>query len=245
MDYKIVIPSYDRLSKLQARTLSLLSKHNIDFDKVYIFAHPWSYEEYYDLKDKYPKIHIVESLCGIMHSRNYINNYFPEGTRIVEIDDDVEDLVDLRNDCSLQNLDEFISESFNMCGNGIWGVSALPNKFFSSMKDKFGLQSIVATFCGYVLNKNIKLTLDLMEDYQRVIQYHLLGKNIFKRGWVGIRTKYWSNVGGIQTEMDFEKRMQLQNYCADLLKEMYPDLVFQRKRKSGLKDIRFKKIKYN
>ena len=245
MDYKIVIPSYDRLVQLQGRTLSLLARHNINFDKVYIFAHPWCYEEYYNLKNKYPTIHIVESKGGIMNSRNYINNYFSAGTRIVEIDDDVEDLLNLKNDCPLEDLDEFITESFEMCGNGIWGVCALTNKFFSNMNDKFGLQSIVATFCGYVLNKNIKLTLDVMEDYERVIQYYLLGKNIFKRSWVGIKTKYWKNKGGIQTQLDYDKRLMMQNYCSDELKAKYPDLVFQRTRKSGLKDIRFKKIKYN
>ena len=105
MDYKIVIPSYDRLVQLQGRTLSLLARHNINFDKVYIFAHPWCYEEYYDLKNKYPTIHIVESKGGIMNSRNYINDYFSAGTRIVEIDDDVEDLLNLKNDCPLEDLD--------------------------------------------------------------------------------------------------------------------------------------------
>jgi len=92
----------------------------------------------------------------------------------------------------------------------------------------------VATFHGYTLDKSIKLTLDLMEDYEKVIKYYITGNCILKRGWVGIKTKYWTLKGGLQTEYDREKRLQLQNYCAEEFFDRYPNLVFLRKRKSGL-----------
>jgi len=242
MNYKIVIPSYNRLYPLIVKTLDFLFRHNIDHSKIYIFVHPFSYDEYVEvLKPKYPNLNIVESKCGIKNSRNYINDYFNEGDKIVEIDDDVEALLDLREDKPLENLNEFIEESFSMCGNGIWGVSALTNKFFATLNDKFGLRSIVATFCGYVLDKSIKLTLDVMEDHQRTILYYLNDKTILKRGWVGIKTKYWTLSGGLQTEYDREKRLQLQNFCAQEIANTYPHLVYQRTRKNGLKDLRFKR----
>ena len=227
MTYKIVIPSYNRLSQLIARTLDFLFRHNIDHSKIYIFVHPFSFDEYKEVFDyKYPNINIIESKGGIKNSRNYINHYFNDG--------------DKRQDKPLENLKEFIEESFSMC-NGIWGVSALTNKFFATMHDKYGLRSIVATFCGYVLDKSIKLTLDLMEDYEKVIKYYLKEKSILKRGWVGIKTKFWTLEGGLQTEYDREKRKMLQNYCSDELATTYPNLVFQRTRKNGLKDIRFRR----
>ena len=242
MNYKIVVPSYNRLSKLQARTLDFLFRHNIEHSKIYIFAHPLSFDEYKEvLKSKYPNINVIESKGGIKNSRNYINHYFNDGDKIIEIDDDVEDLIDLREDKPLENLHEFIEESFSMCGNGIWGVSALTNKFFATMQDKYGLRSIVATFHGYTLDKSIKLTLDLMEDYQKVILYYLKEKSILKRGWVGIKTKFWTLEGGLQTDLDREKRLQLQNYCSDELATSYPHLVYQRTRKNNLKDIRFRR----
>jgi len=240
MTYKIVIPSYNRFSTILGRTLKFLLSHNIDMNKVYIFAHPSSYDQYKIIEDKIKGVKVIESKGGIMNSRNYITEYFEEGTKIVSIDDDIEDLIDLRKDKPLENLHEFIEESFNMC-NGLWGVSALTNKFFATMHDKYGLRSIVATFCGYVLDKSIKLTLDLMEDHQRTILYYLNNKSILKRGWVGIKTKYWKLEGGLQTDLDREKRLQLQNFCSNELATSYPHLVFQRKRKSGLLDIRFKK----
>lgn len=242
MNYKIAIPSYNRVSQLQHRTLNFLFKHNIPKHKIYIFVHPESYEEYLNvLAPKYPEINILVSKYGIKNSRNYINSFFNHGEKIVEIDDDIEDLIDLRQDKPIENLNEFIEESFSMCGNGIWGVSALTNKFFATMQDKFGLRSIVGTFHGYTLDKSIKLTLDLMEDYQKVIKYYLNDKTILKRGWVGIKTKYWKNRGGIQTDLDYEKRLQMQNYCAQELLSTYPNLVFKRTRKNNLIDIRFKR----
>jgi len=51
---------------------------------------------------------------GIKNSRNYINDYFNEGDKIVEIDYDIEDLINLREDKTLENLDDFIEESFSM-----------------------------------------------------------------------------------------------------------------------------------
>jgi len=241
MDYKIVIPSYNRFSTILGRTLKFLLSHNIDMNKVHIFAHPFSYDEYKVIEEKIEGVKVIESKGGIMNSRNYITEYFDEGTNIVSIDDDVDELIDLNTNQPIQNLDGFIKESFNMCGNGIFGVCALTNKFYSNMKDKFGLQSIVATFCGFVNYKSIVLTLDVCEDHERVIKYYQSNKTVLKRSWVGIKTKYWTNKGGIQTELDILKRIQLQNYCANELKSRYPDYVFHRKRKNGLIDIRFKR----
>jgi hypothetical protein len=241
MDYVITIPSYNRFSTILGRTLKFLLSHNIDMNKVYIFAHPFSYDEYKVIEEKIEGVKVIESKGGIMNSRNYITEYFDEKTNIVSIDDDVDELIDLNTNQPIHDLDGFIKESFNMCGNGIFGVCALTNKFYSNMKDKFGLQSIVATFCGFVNYKSIVLTLDLMEDYEKVIKYYQSNKTILKRSWVGIKTKYWTNKGGIQTELDCLKRIQLQNYCANELKSRYPDYVFHRKRKNGLIDIRFRR----
>ena len=242
MDYKIVIPSYNRLSQLIVRTLDFLFRHNIEHSKIYIFAHPLSFDEYKEFFDsKYPNINVILSKSGIMNSRNYITEYFDEGTNIVSIDDDVDELIDLNTNQPIQNLDGFIKESFNMCGNGIFGICALNNKFYSNMKDKFGLQSIVATFCGFVNYKSIVLTLDVCEDHERVIKYYNANKTILKRSWIGIKTKYWTNKGGIQTDLDREKRLQLQNFCAQEIANTYPHLVYTRTRKNTLIDIRFRR----
>jgi len=46
VDYKIVITSYNIIQQVEYRTLNFLFKHNINQWKIYIFAHPFSYDEY-------------------------------------------------------------------------------------------------------------------------------------------------------------------------------------------------------
>tara|TARA_R110001592_G_scaffold102967_1_gene290220 strand:+ start:553 stop:1281 length:729 start_codon:yes stop_codon:yes gene_type:complete len=242
MTYFIAIPSYNRLQILQNKTLAFLRKHNIDESKIFLFVHPDSYQDYLLLKDNYPDIHIIESRAGIKNSRNFITKFFNNGQRIVSIDDDVKDLINLNTNQPILDLKDFIDDSFNMTKDGIWGVSALDNAFFSTCRDKFGLSSIVSTFCGYTNIKSIHLELDVMEDFERVIKFHNLGRTILKRGWVGIKTTYWTTRGGLQSILNKDERIDKQNYSAEILLGLYPDLCYIRTRKSGLKDIRFKKI---
>ena len=53
MNYKIVIPSYNRLKTLQNKTLAFLFRNNIPHDKIYIFVHPDSYQDYLILQSEY------------------------------------------------------------------------------------------------------------------------------------------------------------------------------------------------
>lgn len=242
MNYKIVIPSYNRLKILQKKTLAFLLKNNIPQEIIYIFVHPDSYDEYRILNTEY-NINIIKSLAGIRDSRNFITEYFDEGQPIVSIDDDIVDLIDFRTDQPLENLNDFIEETFEMSHGGLWGLSATSNKFFSTRRDKLGLQSIIGSFCGYMNTKNYKLQLKVMEDYERVIYYYINKKIILKRGWVGIKTKYWTTAGGIQSNFSKEERITIQNEAATWLLKTYPLLVYTRTRKNGLIDIRFKTIK--
>jgi len=242
MNYKIVIPSYNRLNTLQNKTLRFLFRNNIPDNKIYIFVHPDSYEDYLILESEY-NINIIKSVEGIRDSRNYITDYFPEGQKLISIDDDISDLIDFRTNQSLQNLNDFIEESFEMVQGGLWGLSATDNRFFSRLKDKVGLQSIIGSFCGFTNTKQYKLKLKVMEDYERVIYYYNDKRLILKRSFIGIRTKYWTTAGGIQSNYSKDERITIQNEAADYLLNNYPQLVYIRTRKNGLKDIRFRILK--
>lgn len=242
MDYKIVIPSYNRLETIQSKTLNFLFRHKVDETRIYIFVHPDCYDDYKNVLELYlPNINIIKSKPGIKNSRNFITSYFDTGTKIVSIDDDVSDIIDLKLKKPIENLHEFIEESFTLCPKGIWGLWATLNDYYSNHQDRYTLQTIVGTFCGYTNYKKIKLTLPVMEDYERVILFYLENRTILKRKRYAIKTVYWKEPGGIQTHYTFTERMKIQNEAADELLSRYPYLCFQQTRKSGLKDIRFKK----
>ena len=242
MHFKIVIPSYNRLKTLQNKTLAFLFRNNIPHNKIYIFVHPDCYCDYLILESEY-NINIIKSVEGIRDSRNFITDYFPEGEKLLSMDDDISDLIDFRTNQSIEHLNDFIEESFEMVQGGLWGLSATDNRFFSRLNDKVGLQSIIGSFCGFTNRKQYKLTLKVMEDYERVIYYYNDNRIILKRSFIGIKTKYWTTAGGIQSNYSKDERITIQNEAADYLLKTYPQLVYIRTRKNGLKDIRFRILK--
>ena len=253
---KIAIPSHHRVEQLKKKTLKLLLKHGFSEDDIYIFVAPECYEMYVnEFKN------VILSRDSICAKRNHIIEYFPEGERIVEMDDDVEDILHTKKDeknYPVENLKDFYEENFNMlrgevpqkwngdAPKGLWGMNANTNQYFATGEDKHKIQlcSICNTTLGYFNHKDIKLTVPEKEDFERVIQYYLAGIPILKRCGYGIKTKYWNNKGGLEKQYDMDERKRKQRQSADILKERYPELVYQRERKNGIVDIRFR-IKNN
>ncbi len=241
---KIVIPSHKRFNMIQLYTLALLEKHNIDFDNVYIFVSPESYSEYLKLLPKYPCISIIKGGSTILQQRNRIINHFNNGERIVEMDDDIEDIMNTHKEhpvSSVADLQKLFTDSFQMIGKkGLWGLNSNTNSFFADGKDKFGLYSIINSCCGYINDKSVVLSVKEKEDFERTLIHFEKGHKILKRCGYGIKTKYWTNKGGIQSVYDFEKRKEIQKQSAYQLLSKYPKYCYLRERKNGITDIRFK-----
>ena len=72
-----------------------------------------------------------------------------------------------------------------------------------------------------------------MEDYERVIYHYNDNRRILKRSFIGIKTKYWTMKGGIQSNYSKDDRITIQNEAADYLLKTYPQLVYIRTRKNG------------
>ena len=95
MEYVIVIPSHNRAKTLCSKTQQLLDRHNIPRSLVYIFCASSCLESYeMELPAGY---NIVESWKGVSQNRMFISNYFPEGKKIFWIDDDVEEIYELKD----------------------------------------------------------------------------------------------------------------------------------------------------
>ena len=95
-DYIIVIPSYNRPYIIQSKTLALLNRHNINPKKITIFV---ANQEQYDLyKANIPVMlynNLVVGVLGLKNQRNFIMDYYSEGTHIVQMDDDLDKIVEL------------------------------------------------------------------------------------------------------------------------------------------------------
>lgn len=95
-NYVIAIPSYNRQDMIQNKTLAVLKQNNIEPSIIHIFV---ANKEQYDIyKDAIPSNlygKIIIGLLGLKHQRNYITEYYPEGTHVVEMDDDISKIVQL------------------------------------------------------------------------------------------------------------------------------------------------------
>ena len=239
----VAIASHMRPKQLQNKTLSLLKKHKFDMKDVYIFSSPESMTIYKPIAEKWG-FNLVLSKNNILDARNHIIQSFPDGTRIVEMDDDVEDILTTKKgevSKSVENLQKLFEESFELAGkNGLWGLNANTNTYFATGVDKRGLYSIINSCLGYINDKSIQLTVSEKEDFERCILFYKKAYPILKRTGYGIKTKYWKNKGGIQDRYGFEKRKQVQKESADKIMEKYPGVCYRRLRKNGIVDIRFK-----
>ena len=120
MDYQIAIPSYKRPETIKKKTLKVLESYNIDPSKITIFVanHEELVEYSNSLKDT-PYQKIVVGVPTIGAQRNYIENWYPEGTKLVMFDDDVEEVQKKISEQKLGRLEdlekEFIIPGFEEC----------------------------------------------------------------------------------------------------------------------------------
>lgn len=239
----IAIASHKRPEQLQNKTLSLLKKHKFNMKDVYIFSSTESMKIYKPIAKKWG-FNLIKSKNNILDTRNHMIQSFPNGTRIVELDDDVEDILTTKKgevSKSVKNLKKLFNDSFKLVGkNGLWGFNANTNTFFAKGVDKFGLYSIINSCLGYINDKSIKLTVSEKEDFERGILFYQKAYPILKRTGYGIKTNYWKNKGGIQDRYGFEKRKQVQKQSADNIMTKYPGVCFRKVRENGIVDIRFK-----
>jgi hypothetical protein len=95
MDYQIAIPSYKRAETIKKKTLKVLESYNIDPNRVTIFvANGEELEAYTNslLGTRYQKL--VVGVPTIGAQRNFIERYYPEGTRLMMFDDDVDEVTE-------------------------------------------------------------------------------------------------------------------------------------------------------
>jgi hypothetical protein len=156
MNFEIAIPSYQRVEKLQKQTLAYLRTQQIDLNKVTVFV---KNQEEYDLYTKQITDirFVISNNRSLAQKRTFINNYYPEGTRIVCFDDDIKRIKFLNKE---QQLLPFINRMFELCeqeNTSIWGIYPVnqTNMFYCKDRVAIGLFYIVANFYGFI-NKKIQ-----------------------------------------------------------------------------------------
>jgi hypothetical protein len=247
MSYTIAIPSYNRCDQLNNKTLKCLYEQGITKEYIDVFVVEDEYEKYLEHLDKNYYNKLIVGKLGLVQQREFIQSYYPEGSYIINLDDDIQSI-----DLSFTNyktLDEFFKDAFQKCRETniyLWSVYPVFNPFFRQSKDDTteGLTFCIGAFYGYINRPDKDLQISLTregnkEDVERSILYWLKDKKVLRFNKIGFKTKYYG-VGGLG---GLKERIPLMKKYTEILNNKYPTFTKIKIRKNGLYEIVFKKQK--
>jgi len=252
IDYEIAIPSYKRPETIKKKTLKVLESYNIDPNRITVFV---ANEEEYDAYSKSlattPIKRIVIGVPTIGAQRNFIEKFYPEGTRLMMFDDDIEEVQKKISEQKLGRVDnleeEVILKGFSECekvGAKTFGIYAASNAYF--MKDRIytELCYIIASMFGVIVEHSDDLArvTNHGEDYEYSIRQYIKNGAVVRLDNYTVKSNYYKEDGGLQT-------IRTKEYVHESIKkiaEMYPDFCTMYIRETtGMAELRLKDTRYD
>jgi len=232
------------------KTLAALARYKIDPKRIYIFvANAAEADIYKATLDATSYNSIIIGVIQIGRQRNFISDFFPEGTYIVSMDDDITSFMEWnpecpRNEAELPDLEETIYRGFELCRRehcALWGVYPVSNGYFMSEGHSTELKYIIGSFNGMINpgtknKRGVKLLLELdKEDYERSCRFYLRDGRVVRLNDVSVKSAYYTEKGGNQ---EFRTTDSIRA-GADRLVEMFPGLAtLNLTKKSGKAEVR-------
>ena len=206
MSFVIAVPSYKRVKLIQEKTLRLLEQHDL-LDRTTVFvANQEEFIEYFAAIGS--KVKIIVGVPTIGMQRKYIYSYYPEGTYILSIDDDIQDVIGLQKKAvDTFGLKALINFGFLTCEKEkarIWGLYPIANPFFMQSRPYHSttLCYICAAFYGTIKRGSMPPQPDSSskEDIWRSCSYYKEDGAIVRLNHFAIVTKYYLKSGGLFAE---------------------------------------------
>lgn len=254
-DYVIAIPSYKRAETLRDKSLVLLKKYHIEPRRIYVFvANKGEEADYKATLDPKTYNKIVVGVPKIGPQRNFISDYFPIGTPLVHMDDDITSFIEWsptarRNETELKDLKGVIRRGFEECRKmdcSLWGIYPVANGYFMRKGHTTDLKFVIGSFNGCFNPgtkgpKGVKLALEMdKEDYERSIRFYLRDEAVIRLCDVSPKTAYYTEKGGNQ---EYRTMATVMKGAKDLVR-MFPKLCkLNLTKKSGYPEIKLKDMR--
>ena len=252
--YTICVPSYGRAEICQAKTLSMLRRHQIAPERIQVFVANAEELAVYERALK-PGFYgrLVVGVKGLVPQRQWIAEQFSDGTALVFCDDDIDALdLTLSDWFKDRTLDQFLQSAFQECRERqawIWGIYPVYNPYFRKPRQELtdSLSYICGGFYGTINRPDfsaIRLTLTAedsqKEDVERSIRYFLADGKVVRYNRIGLLTKCYGSVGGLGT---FKARLAPMRAASERLKAAFPAMGSVRVRKNGMAEFRLRPMK--
>lgn len=194
---------------------------------------------------------IIIGKKGITPQRNFIRSYFPEGTNIVSMDDDIDSFYKLRVPLSstdkrrldtFTSLDDLCKKAFSICkkhGVTLWGIYPVKNVFYMKSSISYDLKFVLGTFYGFVNSHdpNVYVSLAEKEDYEATLKHFLKDGSVVRFNDICLQTRFHNPNGGLGAATP--KRFEVNKECAFILQNSYPEFGYVRHRKNGMPEFKF------
>jgi len=241
MSLRIAIPSYKRSKILKTKTLPFLIRSGFNPADIYVFvATEEEKQNYTSVLDPSTYNEIVLGVPTLFRQRLFIRNYFPVGTRVLSLDDDIKDII-FKNP---QHIPTFVQTMFDLSiqeGVSLWGLYPCDNKFFMKERVMKGLQFIIGQVYGFIAKPipEEDITMDLSSKEDVWLSLYLYKKEGATLRYEGAAAKTRMFAPGGLSEF---RTTESESIVTDLLAAEYPDLCAAGIKKNGMKDVLFKKL---
>ena len=237
-DWLVAIPSYKRAKTIQRKTLRVLREGGVDASRVHIFVS--SAEEMDEYVAEYHseyKPNIIVGQPGIHRQREFIHQFFPEGQRLVCMDDDVTAIKTLYPGVPLPIL---LTEMFRIgVEQGCALIGVYPSDNGLSMKDRAvkGLVYVIGSFFLMVNWHGASYPSQTTEDFTRTLLAWKEGRGVLRFEGIAPTTRYFREPGGLQTY----RTEDIQEREMKALVDAWPGLAIPRYKHGKYMDVRLKR----
>lgn len=238
----MAIPSYNRPGLFMNTTYKILVASDL-LDKSTVFCVAEQEEQYRKLPPiRDGRLALVVGVKGLIQQKQFIYDYYPEGTHIVMMDDDIEHFITWEKK-QIQDIRPIIHKGFRHCldrGARLWGVYPVANPFFFNREVSYGLKFIIGNLYGIIKRGMSEIPADVItlrkEDVYRSCAY-------FKRDGVVVRINDVAPVSKYLRGDSLEASRELHDAGADRIVQDFPEYAkkYYRKR-TGFAEIRLKHI---
>lgn len=255
-----IIPSLSREDILLKKTLPLLlSTYHVAPERIHVFVIQKEYASYVErIGAISPQVQVHIGPLGLHHMRNHIHSFFPEGTEMVCLDDDIteiqqlyirEEITDVKSakryglvSLTAETFDRWLQDAFHELHTrhlSLFGIYPVRNGYF--MKDlpskTFDLRFIVGCVWGCINRHHRTIVLEEKEDVERTLLSYIQDKGVLRYNHLCPVTKYYKEQGGMQARTKDRKETSQQSCCYLLTTyPMYCKLYTSKK--SGIHEIR-------
>jgi len=229
MSFQIAIPSYQRVNILATKTLRFLT--GVPTDRITIFVASPEEEALY--RARHPDLKLVVGVPGIGGQRTFMEMYYPVGTRVLFIDDD---LVNLKTPYNQMPFAQLVERCFTVAdreGCSLWGFH--PNDDGRCLKDEaiVGLRYIIGVCYGLTIGTPIEYPRPTNEDWTRSMELFKRDGKVLRFNGIGICSKPYAEGGLTAYRRNGTQEAEMLATAAE-----YPELCKVRRRTGKPVDIR-------